>query len=242
MYIELHDKTGRLRFTVPCAAYVADNADGLLLLEMVGADSENRAVWSHIVKARSERSLTATNAHFHAAGADELIYVVPTTKYHKIEQPGRVILLHDGLTRFRYEYLLGGDEWPSRGVGVRPQPKHLGTDDPGPGESQEGDCGGGLMDIDFTLAPVTSRTIVSGQRTLDSQVCLHGEGQLARDFLRRFRRTAASLEQLGVRFHLEGDDLMIYQIPPAIQADFDGKGAVVAATWSLWDAGNDPMC
>jgi hypothetical protein len=110
MYVELHDKTGRLRFTVPCAAYVADNAHGLLLLELVGADSENRAVWSHIVKARSERSLTATNAHFHAAGADETICVVPTTKYHKIEQPGRVILLHDGLTRFRYEYLLGGDD------------------------------------------------------------------------------------------------------------------------------------
>jgi hypothetical protein len=35
---------------------------------------------------------------------------------------------------------------------------------------------------------------------------------------------------------------MIYQIPPDIQADFDAKGAVVGATWSLWDAGNDPMC
>jgi hypothetical protein len=45
-----------------------------------------------------------------------------------------------------------------------------------------------------------------------------------------------------VRFHLDGDELMIYQIPPAIQADFDGKGAVVGATWSLWDAGNDPIC
>jgi hypothetical protein len=110
MYVELHDKTGRLRFIVPCTAYVADNADGLLLLELVGADSENRAVWSHIVKARSERSLVATGAQFHAAGADETICVVPTTKYHKVEQSGRVLLLHDGLTRFRYEYLLGGDD------------------------------------------------------------------------------------------------------------------------------------
>lgn len=98
------------------------------------------------------------------------------------------------------------------------------------------------MDIDFTLAPVTGRTIVQGKRTLESQVWLHGQGQLARDFLRRFRRAAASLEQMGVRFHQEGDELVIYQIPPAIQADFDAKGAVVGATWSLWDAGNDPMC
>ncbi|MFZ2359043.1 MAG: hypothetical protein WA040_06835 [Anaerolineae bacterium] len=98
------------------------------------------------------------------------------------------------------------------------------------------------MDSDFTLTPVTSRTIVQGKRTLESQVWLHGKGQPARDFLRRFRRAAASLEQLGVRFHLDGDDLMIYQIPPAIQADFDAKGATVGATWSLWDAGNDPMC
>jgi hypothetical protein len=98
------------------------------------------------------------------------------------------------------------------------------------------------MDIDFTLTPVTSRTIVQGNRTLDSQVCLHGKGQLARDFLRRFRRAAASLEEMGVRFHLDGNDLVIYQIPPDIQADFDAKGAVVGASWSVWDAGNDPMC
>lgn len=45
-----------------------------------------------------------------------------------------------------------------------------------------------------------------------------------------------------MRFHLDGDELMIYQIPPDIQAEFDAKGAVVGATWSLWDAGNDPMC
>jgi hypothetical protein len=55
------------------------------------------------------------------------------------------------------------------------------------------------MDIDFTLAPVTNRTIVQGKRTLDIQVWLHGKGQLARDFLRRFRQAAASLEQMGVR-------------------------------------------
>jgi len=110
MYVKLHDKADRLRFTVPCAAYVADHEDGLLLLELVGADSENRAVWSHLVKARSERSLVATGAHLHAGGAAEVICVVPTTKYHKVEQTGRVILLHDGLTRFRYQYLLGGDE------------------------------------------------------------------------------------------------------------------------------------
>jgi hypothetical protein len=110
MYVKLHDKADRLRFTVPCAAYVADNADGLPLLELVGADSENRAVWSHIVKARSERSLTATSAHFHAGASKDVICVVPTTKYHKVEQSGRVILLHEGLTRFRHQYLLGGDD------------------------------------------------------------------------------------------------------------------------------------
>jgi hypothetical protein len=110
MYVKLHDKAERLRFTVPCAAYVADDENGLLLLELVGADSENRAVWSHIVKARSERSLTATSAHFHAGASKDVICVVPNTKYHKVEQSGRVILLHDGLTRFRYEYLLGGDD------------------------------------------------------------------------------------------------------------------------------------
>lgn len=108
MYVTLHDSADRLRFTVPCAAFVADDSDGLLLLELVGADSENRAVWSHIVKARPERSLTATRACFHAGGAEHVIQVIPSTKYHKVEQTGRVILLHDGLTRFRYEYLLAG--------------------------------------------------------------------------------------------------------------------------------------
>ena len=32
MYVKLHDKAERLRFTVPCAAYVADNAAGLARL------------------------------------------------------------------------------------------------------------------------------------------------------------------------------------------------------------------
>ena len=108
MYVKLFDSAGRLRFTVPCAAFVADDADGLILLELTGADSENRAVWSHIVKARTERTLTATHAHFHVGGVQHTIKVIPTTKYHKVEQSGRVILLHDGLTRFRYDYLLAG--------------------------------------------------------------------------------------------------------------------------------------
>ena len=108
MYVKLFDSADRLRFTVPCAAFVADDADGLILLELVGADSENRAVWSHIVKARAERNLTATHAQFFAAGAQHTIRVIPSTKYHKAEQSGRLILLHDGLTRFRYDYLLAG--------------------------------------------------------------------------------------------------------------------------------------
>jgi hypothetical protein len=110
MYVKLHDSAGRLRLNVPCAACVADDENGLLLLELVGADSENRAVWSHLVKDRSERSLVATGAQFHAGASKDVICVVPTTKYHKVEESGRVILLHDGLTRFRYEYLLGGND------------------------------------------------------------------------------------------------------------------------------------
>lgn len=108
MYVKLYDSADRLRFTVPCAAFVADDADGLILLELVGADSENRAVWSHIVKGRTERNLTDTNAYFFAGGAQHRIKVIPSTKYHKVEQSGRLILLHDGLTRFRHDYLLAG--------------------------------------------------------------------------------------------------------------------------------------
>jgi hypothetical protein len=98
------------------------------------------------------------------------------------------------------------------------------------------------MNIDFTLTPVTSRTIVSGQRTLPSQVVLRGKGQLGREFLKRFRKAAASLEQVGVRMMLSGNDLVFYDIPPDIQADFDAKGATVGTMWSLWDAGDQPRC
>jgi hypothetical protein len=98
------------------------------------------------------------------------------------------------------------------------------------------------MDIDFTVTSVTSRTIVQGKRTLDSQVALQGKGHSGREFLKRFRKAVASLEQVGVRMMLSGNDLVFYDIPPAIQADFDAKGAVVGATWSVWDAGDDPMC
>ena len=48
-------------------------------------------------------------------------------------------------------------------------------------------------------------------------------------------------KQLGAACTLNGDDLIIYKIPAEMQAVFDKSGAVVGASWSVWDAGNDPL-
>lgn len=113
MYITLTDKADRHRHTTPAAAFAANDDAGLLLLELTGPDIANRAVWANIVKARTERSLTPTQATFHQAGQAVPIMVIPTTKYHKVEQPGRLILLHAGFTRWRLQLLFDGGETPN---------------------------------------------------------------------------------------------------------------------------------
>ena len=108
MYVILNDAKGRHRHTVPVSAFAHCTSDGLLLLELTGVDTQNRAVWANIVKHRPERTLTLTDAIFQMGQKVEPIGVIPTTKYHKVERPGRVLLLHDGLTRFQMNFLLGG--------------------------------------------------------------------------------------------------------------------------------------
>ena len=110
MRIQLSDANDRVRFQPPCAAFIHDDADGLILLELTGADSENRAVWSHLVKRRTERSLVETHATFVAAGFARPIQVIPTTKYHSVPGAGRLTLLHSGLTQYNRAWLLGGSE------------------------------------------------------------------------------------------------------------------------------------
>lgn len=109
MYVKLLDKTDRLRVTAQCVSYAESDVDGLLLIELPDVTSAIEAIWSHIVKGRTERNLTDTNAYFHVGGVTRRIRVVPSTKYHRDKKvTDRLILLHDGLTRFRYDYLLCG--------------------------------------------------------------------------------------------------------------------------------------
>ncbi len=109
MYVKLLDKIDRLRVTAQCTAYAESDTDGLLLIELPDVTSAVEAVWSHIVKGRSERTLTNTNVYFNVGGVSRRIQVVPTTKYHRDKKAtDRLLLLHDGLTRFRYDYVLGG--------------------------------------------------------------------------------------------------------------------------------------
>ena len=91
------------------------------------------------------------------------------------------------------------------------------------------------------LTPVSNFTIISGHRTLDSQIVLRAHGLAGRNYLDRFMKSGAIEKQLGAACTLNGDDLIIYKIPVEMQAVFDQSGAVVGASWSVWDAGNDPL-
>jgi len=107
MYIMLFDSKGKHRLNVPVSAFAQSDNDGLLLLELTGVDTANRACWANIVKHRPERTLTDTNATFIMGNATP-VRVIPATKYHKLERPNRLLLLHNSLTRFQLDYLLGG--------------------------------------------------------------------------------------------------------------------------------------
>ena len=91
------------------------------------------------------------------------------------------------------------------------------------------------------LTPVSNFTIISGHRTLDSQIVLRAHGLAGRKYLERFVQSGTIEKQLGAACTLNGDDLIIYKIPAEMQAVFDKSGAVVGASWSVWDAGNDPL-
>jgi len=109
MYVKLVDKDGKFRVAAQCASFAASNDDGLLLLELPDVTSAVDAIWSHLVKGRSERSLTGTNAHFYSGGVHHQIKLIPSTKYHRDKKiTDRLLLVHDGLTRFQYQYLMGG--------------------------------------------------------------------------------------------------------------------------------------
>lgn len=110
MYVTLLDSIKRRRFTTPCVAYVEDNEDGLILLELTGATSAVEAMWAHIVKGRTERSLTPTTLHFNVGSVSHNLRVIPQTSYKRAtSQRDRMIVQHEGLSRYRYDYLLKGD-------------------------------------------------------------------------------------------------------------------------------------
>jgi hypothetical protein len=84
----------------------------LLILELAGPDSGRRAIWSNIVKGRKANSREHTDVVFQVGGIKINVMVTPTkaNKYHQVKDRDRTILIHDSLSRFRYEYLLGGTE------------------------------------------------------------------------------------------------------------------------------------
>jgi hypothetical protein len=116
MLVNLYDKNGKHRVSCPVLTFAQDAnesyAPGLLLLEIAGPDSARRAIWSNIVKGRTSNSREATDVMFSYGGIKKIVLVTPTktNKYHQVKDKNRTLLVHDGLSRFRYEYLLGGDE------------------------------------------------------------------------------------------------------------------------------------
>lgn len=115
MYVTLLDSIGRKRFTAPCAAFVQHEQDGLILIELTGVTSAVEAMWAHIVKGRTERSLVATTLYFNVGSVSHNLRVIPQTSYKRAtKERSRMIIQHEGLSRFNYDYLLGGDvETPS---------------------------------------------------------------------------------------------------------------------------------
>ena len=75
----------------------------------------------------------------------------------------------------------------------------------------------------------------------DLRLALRARGVAGRRYLERFMKSGTIEKQLDASCTLNGDDLIIYKIPAEMQTVFDKSGAAVGASWSVWDAGNDPL-
>ncbi len=111
MYIELRDTIGRHRFDAPVSSFAQDPSEGLLMVELTGVPQANEAVWAHFVRGRSERTLQKTGATLRAGGLVIPIYLTPGVRYHRDKGiKDRVLILHDGFSRYKNRFIVGGDE------------------------------------------------------------------------------------------------------------------------------------
>lgn len=108
MYLVLTDSIGRKRFTVPCAAYVSHDEDGLVLLEVTGTTTAMEAIWANIVKGRTVRYVVDTEITFNVGATSRRVRVHPQTTYKRQSARSRMLLMHEGMSRYEYRYLIGG--------------------------------------------------------------------------------------------------------------------------------------
>lgn len=115
MYCELYDKIGRRRFKgLQAPDYVEDNT-GLVFMTLFGPPQAIRAVWAHLVRKRTKRSLVATNIQVSEGPNVFTVHTMPhLNRYHMTPvsidgQQGICILRHD-MNRLNAEYVVGGTE------------------------------------------------------------------------------------------------------------------------------------
>lgn len=110
MKAELYDKAGRLRFVAPAGDFIQTNHGHLKLLTLGGSDTAKRACWAHIVKRRSERTITTTNLIIKEGGLSSAVCVNPTDRYKSAVWKGWLIVVHEGFLPQNSKYLVGGTE------------------------------------------------------------------------------------------------------------------------------------
>lgn len=105
----LRDAIGRKRFAVPVVSFAHDDEQGLVLMELAGATNANRAIWAHLVKRRTERSLTTTNITVEGPASSSVVQLVPGKQVFVTRTVGtHLLILHRRVTQSISTILLGG--------------------------------------------------------------------------------------------------------------------------------------
>lgn len=112
MYCIRTGSKGKALYTVQVPSFIAghDYDEGLLWMEMAGAEQACRAIWAYLVKKRTERKPTKLAGISVREGMQiHNIYIDPTIKYYSAVTTHGLVVFHQDFSRLSGRLMLGGD-------------------------------------------------------------------------------------------------------------------------------------
>jgi len=103
--------TPKTKVKAPVSAYAMEGPS-LLLIELSGATSANEAIFAHLASKRNKKKKSPVITGLTILGGPHKIkvFVNPQNKLMRVQAKDTLIVLEEGMTKFRRRFLLDGDE------------------------------------------------------------------------------------------------------------------------------------